>query len=116
MPPEPVFHAGQKESGYVSVLNGFEKSEETCLLLMELYKAMVNDPCNPSRDFLSSIGEKEDHFCVSAKRMVWAKFLELVFDEGRDPVAIFLIDLPGKSSKSHQIPTISNLFNMEFLV
>jgi len=53
---------------------------------------------------------------MRAKRMVWAKFLELVFDEGRDPVAIFLIDPPGKSNKSHQISTISYLFNMEFLI
>jgi len=53
---------------------------------------------------------------MRAERMAWAKFLELVFDEGRDPVAISLIDPPGKSDKSHQVLTISYLFNMEFLV
>jgi len=53
---------------------------------------------------------------MRTERMVWAKFLELIFDEGRDPVAIFLIDSPKKSNKSHQILTISYLFNMEFLV
>jgi hypothetical protein len=53
---------------------------------------------------------------MRTERMVWAKFLELIFDEGRDPVATSLIDPPGKSDKSHQILTISYFFNMEFLV
>jgi hypothetical protein len=53
---------------------------------------------------------------MRTERMVWAKFLELIFDEGRDPVAISLIDLPGKSDKSHQILTISYLFDVECLV
>jgi hypothetical protein len=47
--------------------------------------------------------------------MVWAEFLELIFEEGRDPVAISLIDPPGKSDKSHQILTIFYLLNMELL-
>jgi hypothetical protein len=52
---------------------------------------------------------------MRTERMVWAKFLELIFNEGRDPVAISLIDPPRKSDKSHQILTISHLFNMESL-
>jgi hypothetical protein len=28
---------------------------------MELHEAAVDDPCNPSNDLLSSVGEKEDH-------------------------------------------------------
>jgi hypothetical protein len=53
---------------------------------------------------------------MRTERMVWAKFLELILDEGRDPVAITPIDPPGKSDKSHQILTISYLLNMEFPV
>ena len=82
---------------------------------MELYKAVVNDPYNPSRDFLPSVGEKEDYLRMRAERMVWAKFLELIFDEGRDPVAISLIDSPGKSDEGHQILFVSYLFNMKVL-
>ena len=82
---------------------------------MELYEAVVDDPCNPSDELSTSCGQKEDHLRMGAKWVRWAEFCSLVFDEGRDPVAISLINPPGKSDKSHQILTISYLFNMEFL-
>jgi hypothetical protein len=47
--------------------------------------------------------------------VLWAEFLELIFNEGRDPKTISLINFPGKSNKSHQILLTSYLFNAEFL-
>jgi hypothetical protein len=49
------------------------------------------------------------------ERMVGAEFLELVFNEGRDPVAIPLIDFPGKSDEGQQILFVFYLFNEKFL-
>jgi hypothetical protein len=53
---------------------------------------------------------------MRTERMVGAKFLELIFNEGGDPVGISLIDHPGKSDKGHYILFVSYLFDMEFLV
>jgi len=52
---------------------------------------------------------------MRTERMDGAKFVELIFDEGRDPVAISLIDLPGKSDEGHQILLVSYLFDAQFL-
>jgi hypothetical protein len=52
---------------------------------------------------------------MGTEGVLWAEFLELIFNERGDPKAISLINPPGKSDKSHQILTISYLFNMEFL-
>jgi hypothetical protein len=52
---------------------------------------------------------------MGMKGMFWTKFQKLVFDEGRDPIRISLIDLPGKLDEGHEVLVIFYLFNLEFL-
>jgi hypothetical protein len=60
------------------------------------------------------MGEVEDHLCMGAEGRFKAEFLELVFNERRDPIGIPLIDLPGESDEDHEIVAVFNLLKSEF--
>jgi hypothetical protein len=51
---------------------------------------------------------------MEAEGMVRGKFEKLIFDEGRDPVRIPPINLPGKSNEGHEALLILYFFNPDF--
>jgi hypothetical protein len=66
---------------------------------MKLDVVTVNDPCNPSNDLAVPLGQEKDHLCMGMKGVGWTEFGTLIFDQGGDPVAIVLINVPGKPDK-----------------
>jgi len=52
---------------------------------------------------------------MDTEGMVRIEFEKLIFDEGRHPIRIPLINLPGKSNESHEVLLILYFFNPDFL-
>jgi hypothetical protein len=52
---------------------------------------------------------------MGTEGMGWIEFLELIFDQRRDPIPIPFINFPGESNEGHEVMLIFYLFNMEFL-
>ena len=71
-----------------------KKPKKPSLLLMNLHIVMVNDACDSAHDPSLLVSQKEDHLRMGTKGMTGTEFLELVFDEGRDPIPVLPCKCP----------------------
>jgi len=67
---------------------------------LKRYIVMVNNSSHSPDDLPILKGHEKFHLCMGGKRVVGAKFMELVFNEGRNPKRVPLVERPGKLDKS----------------
>jgi hypothetical protein len=49
------------------------------------------------------------------ERMIRTQFRKQVFNEGRDPISIPFVNLPGEPDEGHEVLLILHFFKLEFL-